>query len=212
MKNNMKKLIIIAAALLVAVSPLGAQTKRELRNAKSDASAAARTIRKEKFKMVELGDIETRLEQFFVKVNTGCTQIVGIADGCISANLAKMTALNNAAVEYASGAGGAVRGRITSNASTITGEQIDAIVAAYERLILKEINGELIPYVTLLREKKKSGFDSRVYCLVDHEAVHKAKIRAMQLALEETRMAEKYGSQVSDWIDEGFDKLNSENQ
>ena len=27
MKNNMKKLIIIAAALLVAVSPLGAQTR-----------------------------------------------------------------------------------------------------------------------------------------------------------------------------------------
>lgn len=207
----MKKLIIIAAALLVAVSPLGAQTKRELRSAKLEAASAAKTIRKGKFKMVELGDVNTRLEQFFVKVNSGCTQVASLADGCVTENLAKLTALNNAAVEYASNAGGTVRGRITSDASTITGEQVDAIVAAYERLVLKEIKGELVPFITLMRSNKKGGYDARVYCIVDQESVHQARMRAIQLALEETRMAERYGSQISDWIDEGFDKLNKEN-
>lgn len=203
----MKKLIIIAAALLVAVSPLEAQTKRELKIAKSEAVSAAKSIRKEKFKMVELGDINSRLEEFFLKVNSGCTQVVGLADGCVSGNLAKLTALNNAAVEYASNAGGTVRGRITSDASTISGEQLDAIVAAYERLVLKEIKGELVPFITLMRSDKKGGFDARVYCIVDQESVHKARIRAMELALEETRMAERYGSQISEWIDEGFEKI-----
>lgn len=203
----MKKLIIIAAALLVAVSPLEAQTKQELRIAKSEAASAEKSIRKEKFKMVELGDINSRLEEFFLKVNSGCTQVVGLADGCVSGNLAKLTALNNAAVEYASNAGGTVRGRITSDASTISGEQLDAIVAAYERLVLKEIKGELVPFITLMRSDKKGGYDARVYCIVDQESVHKARIRAMELALEETRMAERYGSQISEWIDEGFEKI-----
>lgn len=204
---NMKNLIIIAAALLVAAAPLGAQTRRELRNARTDAASAARTIRKEKFRMVELGDVETRLGQFFTKVNGGCVQVVGIADGCVSANLAKMTALNNAAVEYASNSGGKVRGRITSDASTVAGGQVDAIVAAYERLVLKEINGELVPFITLLRKGRDGGYDARVYCLVDRESAHSARMRAMELALEETRMAERYGSMISDWIDEGFSKL-----
>ena len=204
----MKRFIIIAAALLVAVAPLGAQTKSELRSAKSDASSAAKSIKKDGFKMVELGDLQSRLEQFFLKVNSGCTQIVGMAENCVSANLAKVTALNNAANEYATNAGGAVRGRITSDVSSITGEQVDAIVAAYERIIYKEIQGELVPYVNLLKTRRKGGYDARVYCLVDLNGAHQARLRAMERALEETSFAERYGSQVSNWIDEGFDKMN----
>jgi len=185
---------------------LGAQTKAELRSVKSEAAAAAKTVKKEKFKMVELGDIQKRLEQYFTKVNSGCAQVVGIAENCTTSNLAKLTALNNAVVEYASNSGGMVRGRITSDASTMTPDQIDAIVAAYERIICKEMKGELVPFITLLRDRK-SGTDARVYCLVDVESAHAAKIRAMEIALEESRLAEKYGSQISDWIDEGFDKL-----
>lgn len=203
----MKRFIIFAAALLVAVAPLGAQSKNELKSAKSEAASAAKSINKEGFKMIELGDLQVRLEQFFLKVNSGCTQIVGMAENCVSANLAKVTALNNAANEYAANAGGAVRGRITSDVSSITGEQVDAIVAAYERIIYKEIQGELVPYVNLLKTRKKGGYDARVYCLVDLNGAHQARLRAMERALEETNFAERYGTQVSDWIDKGFDKL-----
>lgn len=45
--QKVKILIIIAAALLVAVSPLEAQTKRELKIAKSEAASAEKSIRKE---------------------------------------------------------------------------------------------------------------------------------------------------------------------
>ena len=203
----MKRLIIIAAALLVAAAPLPAQTKKEIQSARSEAASAAKDIRKDHYKMVELGDVKDRLEQFFLKVNAGCPQIVGISGGCITANLAKMTAINNAANEYASNAGGTVRGRITSDASTISGEQADALVAAYERLVLKEIKGELVPFITFMRQGKKGGYDVRVYCIVDYDMAHQARLHAMQRALEETRMAEMYGSQVSDWIDEGFAKV-----
>lgn len=203
----MKKFIILAVALLVAAAPLGAQTKKELKSVKSEAATAAKSIKKEGFKMLELGDIQTRLGQYFLKVNSGCTQIVGISENCISANLAKVVALNNAANEYASNAGGIVRGRITSDMSSMADEQIDAIVAAYERIVYKEIQGELVPYVSLLKSRKKGGYDARIYCLVDQDGAHQARLRAMERALEETSLAQRYGSQVSDWIDEGFEKI-----
>lgn len=204
----MKKIFIFAALLLVAATAsTEAQTRRELRSAKSEAVSAAKTLKREKFKMVELGDLQSRLEQYFLKVNSGCTQIVGIADKCISQNLAKMTAINNAANEYASNSGGTVRGRIVSDAGTISGEQVDVIVAAYERIIQKDIKGELVPFVTVVRNHKKDGFDARVYCLVDLDHAHEARMKAMERALEETRYLEKYGSMISDWIDEGVDKV-----
>ncbi len=193
--------------LLVAASSLTAQTKHEIKSAKTEAQAAVRTIKKQKFQMVELGDLQKRMEQYFVKVNSGNTQVVGMSEGCTTANLAKLTALNNAIAEYSSNAGGTVRGRITSDASTMTENQIDAIVAAYERIIYKELKGELVPYITLLRSKNKDGYDARVYCIVDVESAHNARMKAMELALEESKLAEKYGSQISDWIDEGFEKL-----
>lgn len=204
----MKKIIIFTTALLIAAVSLSAQTKGELKSIKYEASAAARSIRKEKFKMVELGNIKDRLEQYFLKVNSGCQQVVGLSEGCVTANLAKISAINNAANEYASNAGGTIRGRITSEASTISEEQTDALVAAYERLVLKEIKGELIPFITLMRQNKKGEYDVRVYCIVDYETAHQARLRAMQRALEESQLAQKYGSQISNWVDEGFNKLN----
>lgn len=204
----MKKIIIFTTALLIAAVSLSAQTKGELKSIKYEASAAARSIRKEKFKMVELGNIKDRLEQYFLKVNSGCQQVVGLSEGCVTANLAKISAINNAANDYASNAGGTIRGRITSEANTISEEQTDALVAAYERLVLKEIKGELIPFITLMRQNKKGGYDVRIYCIVDYETAHQARLCAMQRALEESQLAQKYGSQISNWVDEGFNKLN----
>lgn len=205
----MEKIVIIMAAALVALAPVSAQTHKESRNAKREAAAAARTLKKDGFKPLELGDVEARLEKYFLKVNEGCRQVVGTAEQCKSINLAKITALSNAANEYATLDGGIIRGRITTSVSSLTGEQIDNIVASYERLVQKEIRGELIPYITAVKTKKNVT-SARIYCIVDLPAAYQARKRAMQLALEEQALAQKYGSMVSDWIDEGFEKLDEE--
>jgi len=128
---------------------------------------------------------------------------VGTSENCFSINLAKVTALANAANEYSIVAGGIVRGRIVSSVSNISGQQLDDLVSSFERLVLKEIKGELVPYVTAIRDRKGS-ISARVYCLVDVDAAHKARQKAMELALEEQALAEKYGSMASDWIKDGF--------
>jgi hypothetical protein len=98
-----------------------------------------------------------------------------------------------------------VKGRITSNTSSINGQQVDDIVAAYERLVLKEIKGEIQTCVTLVKESRKK-YDVRIYCLVDYDAAHAARMKAMTFALEELELSQQYGSQISDWIDEGLTK------
>ena len=116
----MKKILVLMAAALVALSPMSAQTKRDARNARNDAASAAKSLKREGFKTLELGNVESQFERYFLKVNAGCRQIVGTAENCVSVNLAKITALSNAANEYSITCGGTVRGRIVSSASSLT--------------------------------------------------------------------------------------------
>ena len=203
--TTMKKIFILAVAALVALAPLPAQTRADVKSAQKDAAAAAKMLRKEGFKPVELGDVQSRLEKYFLKANAGCTQVVGIADLCMSTNLAQVTALANAANQYAMLAGGKVRGRIVSSVSSLTGQQVDNIVSSFERLVQRDIRGELVTYVTVVRTKG-GRVSARVYCLADHESAALLRRRALELALEEQSLAVQYGSMVGDWIDEGFEK------
>ena len=201
----MKRFAILMVAALVALAPAQAQSKKEARDARKDAYAATRTLRLEGYRTLELGSMQKLLEKYFLKVNAGCGQIIGTADDCMTTNLAKVTALSNAASEYAMLAGGNVRGRIVTSTSSLTGQQLDNVVASFERLVAKEIRGELVPYVTAVRDRRGS-VSACVYCIVDVDAAHKARRRAMEIALEEQSLAEQYGTQVSDWIDDGFNK------
>lgn len=201
----MKRFAILMVAALVALAPAQAQSKKELRSARKQASVAARTLRLEGYKALELGSLQSLLERYFLKIDAGCGQVIGTADGCMSTNLAKVTALSNAASEYAMLAGGMVRGRIVTSTSSLTGQQLDNVVASFERLVAKEIRGELVPYVTAVRDRRGS-VAARIYCIVDVDAAQQARRRAMEIALEEQALAEKYGTQVSDWIYDGFNK------
>ena len=202
---TMKKALTMMIAALLALAPVFGQNRADLKSAKKDAVSAAKMLKREGFKPVELGDIKTRLEKYFIKVNAGCTQVIGVADNCMSTNLAQVTALSNAATQYAMLAGGDVRGRIVSSTTSLTGQQVDNIVSSFERLVEKDIRGELVPYVTAVREKK-GRITARVYCIVDIDAAAQLRRRALEIALEEQSLAEKYGSMVSNWIDEGFNK------
>lgn len=200
----MKRIILVAVALVIAVSPVFAQSNREAKIAQKEAKLSAKQLTKDGFKLLELGDMTIQFEKYFLKANQGYKRIVGTADDCISINLGKTIALNNALVEYANETGGMVKGRVTSDASNVNGQQADNLVAAYERLVLKEIKGEVRTYVTLVREEKKK-FDVRIYCLVDTDAAHAAKMKAMEQAMEELNMTQEYGSKTSEWIGEGWE-------
>ena len=199
---TMNRFLMIAVALLLAAAPLCGQSRSDERAARKEAAAAAKTLRREGFKPMELGDIRTRLEKYFLKVGAGCAQVIGVAENCMSTNLAQVTALSNAATQYALLSGGEVRGRILSSTTSLT---VDNLVSSFERLVEKNIRGELVPYVTAVREKR-GRITARVYCIVDLDTASRLRRQAMEIALEEQSLASRYGSMVSDWIDEGFAK------
>src|SRR5574344_812376 len=122
---TMKKIVLIMIAALIAYVPMCGQTRSEQNAAHKDAVAAAKELRRAGFKPIELGNVQTRLEKYFLKVNNGCAQIIGVAENCMSTNLAQVTALANAANQYAMLAGGDVRGRIVSSTTSLTGQQVD---------------------------------------------------------------------------------------
>lgn len=197
----MKKILFILAAVLVAVAPVSAQSKAALKSAKKSAKVA----QAEGYTLLESGDMVYRMAQHLQKVYDGYEEITATAEGKRSTNLAKSIARNNALNEYAEKARSIVKGRVASDMSDLNDVQKENFVAAYERLVLSELKGEVKTSYTLVRENKKTNtYDVKLVCLIDAEGAHKAHLNALNRAAEEQKLAQQYGSNISNWIQEGF--------
>ena len=134
-------------------------------------------------------------------------KFLNTAEGKRSVNMAKTIARNNVLNEHAESARSIVKGRVTSDMHDVSNVQNENFVAAYERLVCAELNGEVRVSYTLVRHNKKQNtYDVKLVCLVDYDAAHKAHLNAMKRAAEQQEMAQKYGSKISEWINEGFVK------
>ena len=204
----MKKLLFMVVAALVAVTPLYAQSNKELRQISKDAKVAAKEAEKEGYKMLEPGNLESEIAKHLTKTEISGAEafgIVGTANGKKSVNMAKSQARNNVLNEHAESARSLVQGRVTSDMQDISGEQAENFVAAYERLVCAELSGEVRVSYTLVRHnKKENNYDVKLVCYVDYEAAHKAHLNALNRAAEQQQLAQKYGSNISNWIQEGF--------
>ncbi len=152
------------------------------------------------------------LEYYEELKNEGVIEVMGVASAFVSKNVGSNAALNSAINRYAQTAASNVRGRIVSdlfgNADDVPAE-FDKFYAAYENRVEKEIKGELRPSFSVIRSKGKNEkgqetFEMQTYCLVNESAASKARIRALEDALKESEVAQKYAKQVSDFVQEGF--------
>jgi len=204
----MKKILFLLICTLMFSGSMYAQSKQEIKEAEKVAKSQAKQLTKDGWKLLESGTLEAVLKTHCLKKKTAdVEEIVGTANKMRSINLGKTTARNNAMNEYAESAKSMIRGRITTDLRDIDENQVENLVSGYERLVLKEINGEVKSSYTLYRENKDGKYDVRGYFLVDLESASKARKRAMELALEESELAHKYGNEISNFIDEGFNKL-----
>jgi hypothetical protein len=136
-------------------------------------------------------------------------EIIAEVSMCRSVNVCKANALNNALIEYAQNAGSYIRGRVTAdmfgNASGEVPEEFDKFYAAYERLVSAEIKGE-VQFSFALEKANGDGKSYRSYFLVNEDKASKARLRAMQRAAEESKLAQQYAEQVSNFVQEGFEQ------
>jgi hypothetical protein len=160
--------------------------------------------------------LEVALLSHYDKLNQGgenVYEIMGIASAFKSKNVGKQTAINNACNTYATQAGSHIKGRIVSdiasNADDVASE-FDHFYAAYERLVEKEIRGEMTESFSIIRDKGDGSYEMQTYFIINEDAATKARIRAFENATKESEAAQKYAEKVSKFVREGFDPSEDE--
>ena len=197
---------------LVCPSAVNAQNKLLQKAQKKEYKAKMKEYKKEGWKIFGSSrSLEVALLSHYDKLNSGgdnVYEIVGIASAFKSKNVGKQTATNNACNLYASQAGSRIKGRVVSdmgsNADDVAAE-FDHFYAAYERLVEKEIRGEMNESFSIIRDNGNGTYEMQTYFIINENAATKARIRAFENAAKESAAAQKYAEKVSKFVREGFD-------
>lgn len=209
----MKKLVLflIAIIMMVPCVEADAQSKALIKERKKEYKAKMKEYKKEKWELFGSSrTLEVALLTHYDKLNSlgdDGHEVMGIAAKFQSKNVGKQMAINNACVTYAQEAGSHVKGRVVSDMAgdgIEVGAEFDHFYAAYERLVEKEIKGEMQESYAIIRELGKGYYEMQVYYIVSESAASKARIRALENAAKESAAAQAYANKVSDFVREGF--------
>lgn len=212
----LKKILMFLLVACMAAPMAYSQNKALEKARKKEFKTKMKEYKKEGWKLFASSrSLDVALLTHYDKLNTmgeDAFEVTGVASEFISNNVGKQSALNNACTYYASMAGSHVKGRIVSDlfgdGADPTGE-FDRFYAAYERLVEKEIKGELMESYSIIRPKGvtkegKKTYELQTFYIVSEESASKARMRAYENALKESEAAQRYGKQVADFVREGF--------
>lgn len=214
----MKKVLmtLLALALMCPVY-VDAQTKALNKALKKEYKAKMKEYKKEGWKIFGSSrSLDVALLTHYDKLNQGgdnVYEVAGIASAFKSKNIGKQTAINNACNTYAAQAGSHIKGRVISDMGANADDEaseFDHFYAAYERLVEKEIRGEMTESYSIIRDKGNGTYEMQVFFIVNEDAATKARIRAFENAAKESEAAQKYADKVSKFVREGFNPSGEE--
>lgn len=210
----MKKIIILILAAILCVPAIEANTNKELQKAlKKEYKAKKKEFKKGKWEIFGSSrSLDVALLSHYEKLNSlgeNGREVVGIASRFKSKNVGHQQAINNACLTYAQQAGSYLKGRIVSDMAgngDDASAEFDHFYAAYERLVEKEIKGEMVESFSIIRciDKSTGEYEMQTFFIIDEAAATRARIRAMENALKESEAAQKYAQKVSEFVNEGF--------
>lgn len=212
----MKRILVLllASFLMMPTVEMGAQNRQLAKAQKKEYKQKMKEYEKGKWTLFGSSrSLEVALLKHYDKLNQGgenCYEVVGIAPRFKSKNVGHQQAINNACITYAQQAGSAVKGRIVSDMAgngDDTSAEFDHFYAAYERLVEKEIKGEMVESYSVIRtiDKKTGEYEMQTFFIIDESAATRARIRAMENAMKESEAAQKYAEKVSEFVREGFE-------
>jgi hypothetical protein len=206
-----QKLLLLVLGLCFLAPTVNAQNKALEKARKKEYKQKMKMYKEEGWKLFASSrSLDVALLTHYDKLNTmgeDGQEIVGVATKCKSKNVGRQMALNNACVTYAQQAGSKVKGRVVSD---MQGDGVNAagefekFYAAYERLVDKEIRGEMKESYSIIRENGDGTYEIQTYFIVNESAASQARLRAMEQASKETEMAQQYAKKISDFVKEGF--------
>ena len=198
-------------ALCLIIPVANAQSKKLQKAREKECKAKIKEFTKEGWKVFgTTRSLEVALLTHYDKLNgmgDDGYEIVGLASKFKSKNVGHQQAFNTACVDYAGKANSAVKGRITSDVfgDGTDGEgEFDRFYGVYERLVQKEIKGELKESFSIIHDLGGGYFEMQTFFIVNEKEASKARLRAMEQAVRETEMAQKYARKVSEFVQEGF--------
>lgn len=212
----MKKFILFIVAALLCVVAVDAQSNTKALNKalKKEYKLKKKELKKGKWELFASSrTLDVALLQHYEKLNAlgeNGYEVVGVASRFKSKNVGHQQAINNACLTYAQQAGSHLKGRIVSDMAgnaDDTSAEFDHFYAAYERLVEKEIKGEMIESFSIIRciNKDAGEFEMQTFFVIDEAAATRARIRALENAAKESEAAQKYANKVSQFVREGFE-------
>lgn len=207
----LKKILMFLLVACMAAPMAYSQNKALEKARKKEFKTKMKEYKKEGWKLFASSrSLDVALLTHYDKLNTmgeDAFEVTGIASKFKSKNVGKQMAQNSACVSYASQAGSHVKGRVVSDlfgdGVDPTGE-FDRFYAAYERLVEKEIKGELMESYSVIRENGDGTYELQTFFIVSEAAASKARMRAYENALKESEAAQRYGNKVAEFVREGF--------
>lgn len=209
----MRKLLVILLATLLVAPVENASAQKMSRAIKKEYKTKMKQLKKEKWELYGSSrTLDVTLAKYYQELDSkeNVREIMGNAAKFKSKTVGHQSAINDACRTYAQQCGSIVKGRIDSDLAS-DGEDVnsefDHFYAAFERLVEKEIQGELVEKFSLIREIDKDGpvYEMQTYFLVDEEAASKARIRAYEQAVKESEAAQKMATKIGDFVKAGFD-------
>ncbi|MCH5235220.1 MAG: hypothetical protein J1E16_07980 [Muribaculaceae bacterium] len=207
----MKKLIYAFLALAFLI-PSIATAKTPLEKAREKAyKEKMKEYKKEGWKPMGSKTMELVLLEHYDKLGrlgSNGHEVEGISTRTKSLNTGKQMAINNAVVTYGQEAGSTLQGRVVSdmsaNGADATGE-FENFFAAYERLVEKEIRGEMEPSYTIMKDNGDGTYEIRTYFIVEESNAQKARLRALEEAMKNSEIAAEHANKISTFVKQGLD-------
>lgn len=208
----MKKLVyaILALALMV---PSVASAKTALEKAREKAhKEKLKEYKKDGWKPLGSKTLEVDLLEHYDRLNklgADGHEVEGISTRTKSINTGKQMAINNAVVTYGQEAGSTLQGRVVADMSASgieTDGEFENFFAAYERLVEREIRGEMQPSFTIMKDNGDGSMEIRTYFIVEESSAQKARLRALEEAMKNSQVAADHAEKISDFVKQGFDE------
>lgn len=196
-------MILIAACLVVPA--FSQSTNKQLEKAlKKEKKEKLKEYKKDGWKIFgSTRSLEVALLKHYDKLATlgdDANEVSGTASRCKSKNLGHQMAVNDACLTYAQRAGSQLQGRVVSdiagNSTDVAGE-FDHFYAAYERLVEKEIKGEMEESFSVIKDNGDGTFEIQTYFIASESAASKARMRALENAMKESEAAKRHADQIS---------------
>jgi hypothetical protein len=207
----MKRVITLMMLLAVITATAFAQPKSSDKALWKTAKKEAQKLEKDGWKVDGSLPLENLLYNHYQKLSNDdnnqelIANVVGNTT-VKTLNQGQQWSTTIASVSYAKQAGQTVKGRIAAEvgAGTENMPSADSFYEGYESKVEKEIKGELKKSFALYKEKDNGTIDYKAYYVINEENASKARIRAMQLAIQESEFARQNAERISSFVKEAF--------